>query len=469
MGFWVGKTYAESAFLFSESFENFQARSDGKAYPQGMYAQNFEGTNGGAGIYSANDIYGKCAVIKTTSNRGYTQLAYRYTQPATGAVCFEVDLKLDDKNVNRLIQTRYGSGTETSINVITISKTGFVYLGEKLIDGLNMQRSKWYHVKLIINQGDGIVMAEIKSQDGDKYECIADIAKRSELYSVWITNSGKNDAITYVDNWKIRECENNPKMIYHRLNSFEAIGAVKTNGRLTRLKGNNALLLGGGEYAAAEESGGKDVFTYAADVCFNSPAEADIFIGGETILQITGDGDLLVSGGKIGKLLPMRWYKIYITADTKNNIRYITVSTDTRLVAEHKDTVAVRGKLEISVASGELYLDNMGIAESGVNVEPVLINIGVRFAEFVYPFFIDKETVEVYVDGKPYEAILPGTRTIRVNNINENSKIHITAVRDLYGNYIDTEMDFSGRDMFNIEFSQSILQGESISVTVGTK
>lgn len=469
MVFLVGKTYAESALLFSESFENFQAQTDGKAYPQGMYAQNFEGTDGGAGIYSANDIYGKCAIIKTTSNRGYTQLAYRYKQPAAGAVCFEVDLKIDDKNVNRLIQTRYGSGTETSVNVITISKTGFVYLGEKLIDGLYMQCSKWHHIKLTVNQSDGIVMAEIKSQDGDKYECIADIEKHPRVYSVWVTNSGKNDAITYVDNWKIRECENNPKMIYHRLNSFETTDDVETDGRLARLKGNNTLFLCGGEYAATEESGDGAVLTYAADVYFISPVKADVSIGGDTAIKITEDGELLVNGEKKGKLLPMRWYKIYITADMKNNIRYITVSADTRLVAEHKDTLAAHGKFKISVTSGEMYVDNMGIAESGVNVEPVLINIGVRFAEFVYPFFIDKETVEVYVDGKLCDAVLPGTRTVRVNDINENSKMHIANARDLYGNYIDTEFDFSGGDMFNIEFSQSVLQGGSLSVTVGTK
>ena len=195
---------AHSGFKYGkEKFEDFVPSLDGTAYPEGLFAQNFDKTVGGAGIYSSNGWDGKCIVIKTTATRGYTQLAYRYTTPTSETTCFSFDISINDSKVERSVQIRFGETSQTIINVLRFETDGDVMLGNGYISGFELECGKIYHVELTVNPVSGKVSAIIED-DCDIYKSQGNLGKTGSIYSFWITNNGKAMAETFTDNWYIK-------------------------------------------------------------------------------------------------------------------------------------------------------------------------------------------------------------------------------------------------------------------------
>lgn len=671
--------FAHSGFIYgTEGFEAFVPSADGTSFPDGLYAQNFEKTTGGAGIYSADGIDGKCAVIKTTSTRGYTQMAYKYESPTQEVTCFGFDICMNDTAVPRDVQIRFGDSTVTGCNVLTFETDGDVMLGSGYISGFEWEIDTWYHTELTVNPVSGKISAVI-SGGGDTYKSQGTISKTGSIYSIWLTNNSKANAVTLTDNWNIKSCiepldieyydnfnsysnsivsgasgcnagtwsmpvnsgkvtyeagvseekggnlkmttvsttnaqnleyvlshsdytdtigydlsvkledvntekrfiirdssrntlmlgriakngalywgskscsyvletnkwydisitynmicgysqikisdgtvtktyntatqtranvkyagianmaysseadhgvesviyiddfavyEKNPSTVpimdTSDINSVDELDGIDTTGVKTMVNGENALLLSNGEYVKIPEA---ENVTYTADIFMKSASEADIKIGNSTVLKISGE-NVCYGSEIIGKISVWNWYKICVTIDTENNVKYITVSDDGRLIAQAKGAADVSGDFSVVCNSQAVYLDNIGTFASKNNISYIYTSPentetkNTSFAEIVFPNFIDKDGFEVYLNGKLCDVKFVGDKTVRIENLNTNTYYHVLIenARDLYGNYINSDIEFqTGYENIDVRFANDTLESGEVSVTVTAK
>lgn len=218
---YAGVGFAHSGFRYGiVDFEGFMPSSDGTRYPDGLYAQNFDKKNGGAGIYSETGFDGKCAVIKSTSTRGYTQMAYRYGTETKETTCFSFDILIKDTALKRAVQIRFGASTETGVDALVFEPDKNVMLGTGYISGLEWECGRWYHTELTVNPVSGKVSVVIT--DGEEiYKSRGNLGKTGSIYSFWLTNNGKADALTCTDNWSVKSViEPLDVEYYDNFNSF---------------------------------------------------------------------------------------------------------------------------------------------------------------------------------------------------------------------------------------------------------
>ena len=481
----IMNTYERNELLYADNFND---------YSYSAASGNNRWVKSNVSYASAvTDEYGSCLEVKkTVSNDADVETTFygNGTTHYTGDedIYYNISLMLKDFNCVRHIVARDYSESSTykyARSFGYIDENGYLHWNG-IKQNYKFETDLWYNLTFVYNRVTGNAILQV-SDKKSTFSCRAEAVWKlgavtrvgielngmtgsgSELYidnvSLWV----KPTALTQTNKTNWYEAE---------LNSLNSIADVDTTGKSTVVNGGGMIELSKGKYIDYKsETTSPEVFI--ADVYIKEPVALAITDGNNELVSFTSDFKIKSGSQILGNYTAGKTYRIFITNNSNAQKRYITVAEGRgRLVGFVTTDAARNAKFKIQNSLNKAYIDNIGLAQSGKSVLPISVSPVERsdenasFAEIVFPTYIDRESVLVYVNGKQTEAQFIGDKTVRIPNLETDTyyNIKISGASDLLGNILNADIEFStGVAVAEVEFSSGVLQNGNNPIEITIK
>ena len=449
-------TYEYDELIYADNFDEYdksQATSNSR-WPK----INLSYTSATSDMYGTN-----MKITKTVSNDANVETAIFTSDHYIGEddIHYNLSLKFDDFNCIRRFTVRDSSPTTSYKYAYTIGyidMNGCLYWNGVKQD-YSFETNAWYDIAMIYNRVTGDCDLTV-SDSSTTFICKAKKVRTNTSVTrvgIELNSLSGTSSVMYIDNVSLwikpeasEEVSNKTNWFETELNSLSTIRNVDTAGRAVIKNGSSMVELATGEYINYLD-GSISPQVFVADIHITAPV--NVSISGDTTDLISFTSDFKIKSGStiLGNYTKDRTYRIFITNDSSAPNRYISVSENkSRLVGFVKVDASKNQSFKILNNLNKVYIDSIGFAQSGTTVYPISITPENRtdtsgsVAEFIFPQYIDSETVNVFVNGVKTVAEFSGDKTIRINNLSKDSYYHIAiSGYDLLGNSINADVEFN--------------------------
>jgi len=165
---------AEETTVFNETFENYDASSDGTVAPIG-----FSGSGASAytsddkpfsGFFSTLGKDGGKALMMRTNRKKWLELIRGLGTPATTVLDISIDINLPDYNATKMLMVRGSNAAgadQYERAMVSFNKTDGKLLFDGKDTGFNLETDTWYSVHFVYNIQTKLCLGELYSAEGE--------------------------------------------------------------------------------------------------------------------------------------------------------------------------------------------------------------------------------------------------------------------------------------------------------------